>query len=463
MGMDKKRLLDDLVESYRKKHVKSEEHFEEAGRLQVRGGSHNLRLFSPFPFYDIDCSGSRVTDIDGNTYVDFWQGHFGNVLGHNPRVVLDVLRDYFQAGRGLNTGFPGCYQKELAELLLERINADSIRFTTSGSLSSMYAVMLARAFTGRELAVKVGGGWHGSQLFLLKGISIYKNGFEHMESAGIPEALDSSTIVTRFNDIQDLERKFDTYGERIACFIIEPFIGSGGFIFAKREYLRKVRELTDRYGAVLIFDEIISGFRFHAGGVQSLYGVDPDITILGKAIGGGMPVSAVAGSGEIMELCDPGMDAGRRVKFEGGTYSAHPASMLAGSTFIRYLVEHEDEIYPRIGRLGRVVRKGIEEIFAANGFHVRCSGGDDSVTENSSIVGVHFVAEDVERIESPAETWNPDKCDIELREKIFKLSMLDEGFHVIHGFGAISAAHTEEEIRASLDAVERITVKWRTY
>jgi glutamate-1-semialdehyde 2,1-aminomutase len=463
MSLDKKRLLEELLEIYKRKHPKSEKRFENARRFQIRGGSHNLRLFSPFPFYDAYSSGSTVTDIDGNTYVDFWQGHFGNILGHNPRIVLDALCDYFKGGQGLTTGFPGNIQEEFAELILGRINADKIRFTTSGTLATMYAVMLARAYTKREMVMKVGGGWHGAQPFALKGISTWCNGFNQIESAGVPAGLDSEIIITRFNDVGDLEEKFNENGERIACFIVEPFIGSGGFIFAEKEYLQKARKLAARYDAVLIFDEVISGFRFHAGGIQSLYGIEPDLTVFGKAIGGGMPVSAVAGKSGIMELCGPETESDRRVKFEGGTYSAHPASMLAGKTFIGYLVEHEEEIYPRIGQLGREVRDEIEGIFSKHGFHVICTGGNDAVTKNSSVVGVHFVGDGIDRIRSPEQTWNPEVCDIELRESIFKLSMLDEGFNIFHGYGAISAAHTDEEVRASLDAVERVAVKWGKY
>jgi glutamate-1-semialdehyde 2,1-aminomutase len=463
MSVDKEKLLRDLITSYRQTHRKSEALFDKARRLQVKGGSHNIRLFAPFPFYDAHSSGSRVTDIDGNTYIDFWQGHFGNILGHNPGVVIDALTDSFQKGQGLSTGFPGRLQVELAELILKRIGADNIRFTTSGTLASMYATMLARAFTKRELVMKVGGGWHGAQPFALKGITAYDSGLNRMESAGLLPGHDSSIIITRFNDIEDLEEKFKTFGERTACMIIEPFIGSGGFIFARREYLEKVRELTRRYEALLIFDEVVSGFRFHAGGVQDLYGIKPDVSVFGKAIGGGMPISAAAGKNEVMELCNPDIEFDRTVKFEGGTYSAHPASMLAGITCLKYLIEHEKEIYPRIGRLGAKVRKGIEEIFSAYGFYVKCTGEDATVTENSSVVGVHFTREKVARINYPEEAWNPAICDFQLREKVFKLSMLNEGFNVFHGYGAISAAHTEEEIQASLDAVERVAKKWTEY
>jgi len=458
--MNKKDLLRKLIKVYKERHRKSEIYFNQACQYQVRGGSHNLRLFEPFPFYDVRCEGSKVIDADGNTYIDFWQGHFANILGHNPKIVLDALIDYFQKGLGLGTGFPGMFQQELAEIILRQVEADRIRFTTAGTLATMYAIMLAKAYTKRDVILKVGGGWHGANPYVLKGITAYGESLNQLESAGLPAGMDSQILVTKLNDIEGLREKFREFGERIACFIVEPFIGAGGFIFSDKEFLTEARELTRQFNSILIFDEVVSGFRFHAGGVQSLYGIKPDLSIFGKAVGGGMPISAVTGKNDIMELCSPGGKHLEKVKFEGGTFSAHPSSMLAGLVFLKYLKEHEKEIYLRIGQLGAKVRKGVEEIFATYGFNVRCTGYGNSIVENSSLIGVHFLNDIAEPITSPEQVWNPKVCDFELREKIFKLAMLNEGFNIFHGYGAISAAHTEAEIQASLDAVEKIAKEW---
>jgi glutamate-1-semialdehyde 2,1-aminomutase len=461
--MDKQRLYRDLEEEYRRTRPRSWRHYQDAGRLQVLGGSHNLRLFPPFPFYDSECSGSHVTDIDGFSYVDFWQGHFGNILGHNPPVVLNALRELLGKGQGLATGFPGTYQKELAGLILDRLGGGKIRFTTSGALASMYAIMLARSHTGRDLVLKIGGGWHGAQPYALKGISVYDGGLTQVESAGLPSELNAALILSEFNSISDLESKFSLYGDRIACLIMEPFIGAGGFIFGTKEYIRKARELTLDHGAVLIFDEVISGFRFHAGPLQTLYGIQADLTVFGQAIGGGMPVSALAGKPEILDLCGPDAPSSKAVKFEGGTFSAHPASLLAGLRFLEYLVSHEDEVYPYIGRLGDQARTGIENIFAQNGIRVKCTGAEQNITPHSSVIGVHFLHKDIERLISPEQVWNPEVSDFELRERIFKLAMLLEGFNTFHGYGTITFAHTEKEVQASLEAVGRIAERWGRY
>ncbi len=461
--MDTKRLYNDLIKTYIATHKKSESFFKKASRLEVRGGSHNLRLFDPFPFYDVSAKGSRVTDVDGTTYVDFWQGHFANILGHNPDVVLEALQEFYKKGQGLTTGFPGRFEEELAELILKRLGAKKIRFTTSGTLASMYAVMLARAFTKKDKVLKAGGGWHGAQPFLLKGVSTFQDGLDAIESAGLPDGADAMTLVTRFNDIEHLESVFQKHGDRIACFIVEPFIGAGGFIFGQKDYLLKTRELTAKHGALLIFDEVVSGFRFHAGGLQTLYGIAPDLTILGKAIGGGMPTAAVAGREDLLALCGPEAKPDEKVKFEGGTFCSHPATMIAGITFLKHLIKNAPKIYPKIGRMGAKARKGIERIFAANGFDVRCTGYGDELGIASSLVGVHFLRKKIERIHTPEQVWNPAVNEVELREKIFKLSMIQEGFNIFHGYGSISAAHTEKEIDASLDAAERVAKSWKKY
>ena len=461
--MNRNQFMEKLIKDYTSKNKKSGKIFDEASRYQIRGGSHNLRLFPPFPIYADKCRGSKIWDADGNAVVDFWQGHFANILGHNPPVVTRKLHHLFQSGLGLETGYPEKNQRKLAELILSRTMAEKIRFTTSGTLASMYAVMLAKAYTRKEKVLKTGGGWHGAHPYVLKGISSYKKGLNQIESSGLPPGAGSMTLVVRFNDIEHLEAVFQSHAERIACFIIEPFIGAGGFIFASREYLKKARELTRKTGTVLIFDEVVSGFRFHAGPVQNFYGISPDLTIFGKAVGGGMPVSAVAGSRDILSLCSPEADKKDRVKFEGGTFSGHPASMAAGAAYIQHLINHESEIYPRIGRWGKRIRKTIERIFSSHGFNVKCTGDGGKTAENSSLIGVQFLRRNLDKVTTPEQVWNPEISDVELREKALKLALLEEGFNTFHGFGAVSAAHSEDEVQGALDAVERIAQKWKQW
>ncbi|MCK7477427.1 MAG: aminotransferase class III-fold pyridoxal phosphate-dependent enzyme [Candidatus Moduliflexus flocculans] len=251
----------------------------------IRGGSHSLRLLSPYPFFVKKASGPEVVDVDGNVFLDFWQGHYANILGHNPGFSDLETNGDEPAEESLHTGFEVETQVKLAELLLKQVGwkGHKVRFTTSGTLATMYAVMLAFGKTGRDEVLKIGGGWHGASPVLLKGIKFDpKLGFGRIESAGVPDAFARKIHTVRYNDSDDLARIFRKRGDKIACLILEPYLGAGGFLPATREFLQEARRLTARHGAVLIFDEIISGFRFAPTGVQRLAGIEPDVSTFGK-------------------------------------------------------------------------------------------------------------------------------------------------------------------------------------
>jgi glutamate-1-semialdehyde 2,1-aminomutase len=443
-----------IVREYETRTPKSRAHFEAAIQYQVRGGSHNLRLFEPYPFYDVSCSGARVRDLDGNEYVDFWQGHYANILGHNPPEILEVLHEELGKGRGLHTGFPSSLQVELAAEVCRLTGAERVRFTTSGSLVTLYAVMLSRGFTGRNLALKVSGGWHGAQPYLLKGITAYQGGLKNRESAGLHPSCPEEIVTVRFNDCSHLEEVFQQHGERLACFILEPFIGEGGFLFVDPDYLRRARKLTSEYGVVLILDEIISGFRFHCGPLSSLYGVTPDIWALGKIMGGGMPVTALAGRADILELCNPAAGP-RRVRFEGGTFSAHPSTLLAGLTMLRHLAANAGEIYPQINALGEKVRREIPRVFERHGIYSACTGHPNAVVPGSSMAMIQF-PQPGRAVTNPEENWNDEVCDHQMREKVIRLAFVTRGFHTVHGFGSICTAHTEADVERFLEAADEI-------
>ncbi len=253
----------------------------------------------------------------------------------------------------------------------------------------MYAIMLARAFTGRQLVVKVAGGWHGVQPWALKGVDFHAGPVPWtLESEGLPAHIADEVVVARFNEPEDLAEHFRRRGDDIACLIVEPFAGARSFMAATPEYLTVARELTERHGALLVLDEVISAFRFCAGDLGALYGIRPDLLVLGKIVGGGMPVAAVAGRADVLALC--GKEGGGRVAFSGGTYSAHPACLLAARTMVSYLVAHESEIYPRLADLGDRLRRAIEDGFAAEGLAARCSGAPSEVMAGSSLAAVHF-------------------------------------------------------------------------
>jgi glutamate-1-semialdehyde 2,1-aminomutase len=440
-------LLAELAEAYARHAPASQAMHERAQQHLVDGGSHSLRLVEPFPPRITAARGAWVTDEDGHRLLDFWQGHMANILGHNPSVVTAELARAFDGGFGLQSGFPDRLQVETAEILCRQTGADRVRFTTSGTLATMYSILLSRAYTGRTLVMKVGGGWHGAQPWALKGISYYAeggDGFQRVESNGVPTSVTDKVVVSGFNDVDLLRDHFRRYGDQLACFIVEPFIGVGGFKAASLEYLQAARELSEHYGVVLVFDEVIAGFRFRAGNVAGLYGVQPDLTTYGKITGGGMPVAAVAGRRELLDLA--GRNSVPRVKFSGGTYSAHPASLLGAKTLMTYLVEHEDEVYPRLAALGQRLRQTLVEAFGQEGILVHCTGSASGILPGSSMFMMHFPYREDAPLERPEDWFNPSLYDVALSHQVVDLALMLEDIFMLHSHGAISTAHTEEDI-----------------
>jgi glutamate-1-semialdehyde 2,1-aminomutase len=445
MKRDHARLVEDLSAAYAERFARSGQLNDRATQVMVDGGSHSVRLNRPFPVRIESASGAYIRDVDGHELLDFWQGHFTNVLGNNPDVVTAALAAAFGSGTGLQHGQTEALQIEAAELLCACLSAEKVRFTTSGSLATMYATMLARAFTGRDLVLKVGGGWHGAQPWGLKGVD-FVGGPEPWvpESEGLPSNVANEVIVTRFNDPEALTEHFRLHGERLACFIVEPLAGAGTFVLGTPEYLRTARELADRYGALLIFDEVISGFRFRAGDVGALYGIRPDLVTVGKIVGGGMPVAAVAGRGEVLALC--GREGGSRVAFTGGTYSAHPASLLAAKTMVSYLVAHEDEVYPSLAERGAEMRRVITQSFAAGGVLARCTGEPNEFVSGSSLTAVHFPHDEKTVLDSPHVLRDPAVCDVALNQRVFQLALLLEDVYTLYGSCAVGTCHSSADM-----------------
>ncbi len=458
---DHAKLLVKLAEEYSQRFPVSSSLQQTAAAVLVDGGSHTLRLIDPFPPRVAGAAGARITTEDGHSILDFWQGHHANILGHNPAVITETLRNHLAGGQGLQTGFVERLQIETAQIICRQTGMERVRFTTSGSLATMYAILLARAFTGRDRVMKIGGGWHGAQPWGLVGIEYHNSGrgdrpgrshFQFTDTEGLPVAIGEEVVVTRFNDADMLEDHFRRYGDETACFILEPFLGAGGCIAANPEYLQAARELSRRYGTLLIFDEVISGFRFHAGLLAQLYNVRPDLATMAKIIGGGMPVAAVAGREEVMSLAAKSGS----VRFSGGTYSGHPACLLAAKTMLQYLVEREKEVYPYINSLAADVRRTVEGAFAAEGIYARCTGEANSVFPGGSVSTLVFPYSDGHPCRAPEDVLNPHICDVTLSNRVLQLALLLEDVHVIHGLGSISTAHGREDIPVLERAFSRV-------
>jgi len=448
------RLRDHLVREYRKKTAKSRAVFHRAEKVMIEGGSHTIRLWRPYPFFAAAAEGPSVRDIDGNTYIDYWQGHYANVLGHNPRLIRREIAAWLRRG-ALHTGFEAGHQIELAERLVRDLGDKEakVRFTTSGTLATMYAVMLSQGLTGRDLVLKIGGGWHGASPYLLKGVKYHAGeGFEGRESAGLLDDIVRRTLVTRFNDCDDLRKIIGEKGDRIACFIVEPFLGVGGFLPASKEYLELARSLTAKHGILLVFDEIVSGFRFCPTGLQTLFGVRPDLTAFGKIIGGGHAVAAVVGPREVMEGVERRRGLGSRVLFDGGTFSAHSEYLKAGLIMLGRLGASAGTIYPKLARSGEKLRRGVERAFEEAGVPAHCTGYGNAVVPGSSLFMVHFPREKGVSYDYPEDIHDDRRSDVALREEILKLALLVNGVNVVHGGGAVSAAHGDKDIEATIAA-----------
>jgi len=366
---------------------KSRELFERASRFIPGGVVYHIRFFHPYPIYVIKAKETYVWDVDGNKYEDYWMGHGTHILGHSPDFVIDKV--YEVSRYGTHFGFENIYAIEYAELLTKIIpNCDMVKFTNSGTEANMYAIRLARTYTKRRYIVKIKGGWHGGLDQLHTGVS---PPFTGPESAGLPEDLIRYTISISYNDLDELERVLKSYD--VAAVIIEPVPGAGGCIEPVEGYLKGVRELVDRYGSLLIFDEVITGFRLSLGGAQEYFNVKADIVTLGKIIGGGMPgAGAFCGKGEIMSLLnhikypDP-----RNRSFHGGTFTGNPITIVAGFTLVNYLNRNK-EMYTSFNGMWSNIAKEMDKI--CEEYNRLCW-----ITNVGNMLGIHFTKSKPRNIE----------------------------------------------------------------
>ncbi len=411
--------------------------------------SHAVRWNDPFMPTVARATGATIEDIDGHAAVDYWQGHFANLLGHNPPLIREALRETLRDGRGLQSGMIHEVELDVAEMLCRATGVETVRFTTSGTLGTFYATVLARAFTHRDKVLKVGGGWHGSQPYGLMGVVAHGTAFDRLESEGLSTSLPGEVLLTRFNDVEGLRRAFARYGDAIACFVLEPVLGAAGGIPASVDYLREARALTERHGSLLVCDEIITGFRFRAGDLSSRYGVRPDLVVLGKILGGGMPVAAVGGRRDVMALCSRAIG---RVKFEGGTYSAHELSMVAARAMLHHLGDHAEAVYPAVAGVGRKLRSEIVRLARASGLALDVPTLPEAISGGSSLVVAHPLADGAPPATCPEELAARRHPAIDA--SLLKSVMLLEGVSTRNGIGAVSTAHGDAEVDRTLAGFE---------
>ena len=437
--------MKDFLDAYLRKTPRSETLFKRAKEVMPGGISHNIHYLPPYPFFIQKTKGSKIWDVDRNEYIDLWMGNYTHILGHRPWVVVEAIKK--QIKEGIHWGLVYEKQIEWAELIRELVPcAEMVRFCCSGTEVTMYAVRLARAFTGRKIILKIAGGWHGANSDLILGI---KMPYEKEESLGLLPELRQYTRTIPFNDLPRSLEVIHKNRKDLAGIILEPVVGEGGFSPATKEYLQMLRSETKKLGALLIFDEIISCFRVALGGAQERFNITPDLTTLGKIVGGGLPVGALVGKGEILEKTSPEKkrEKWERILIGGGTFSAHPLTTATGLAMLRYLKDHHKKVYPLLESKGEKVRKGVQEAFDREGLNA-------IVTGFGSLFQTHFPFQKGETLNSPQSIHR--FTDIEKREIEFRIRMLTKGIHVMHGGGALSMAHSDEDIEKIIKAARKV-------
>jgi glutamate-1-semialdehyde 2,1-aminomutase len=417
------------------------------GALEVFPGgvSHNIRHAEPHPLYVTEAEGSRIRDADGNEYVDFWMNHITSVLGHAHPEVVAAVRD--QAEQGLHYGAVNEKALELGRRVTEYVpSAERVRFCSSGTEATMYAVRLARAATGGTRLLKAEGGWHGGNTDLSASIH---TPFDEPETVGLPPGAAEHVHSFPINDREAVEALLSEHGEEVAAIIVEPMLLAGGGVECEPDFLEYLRDATEDNGALLIFDEVVTGFRVSPGSYQARVGVTPDLTTMGKFLGGGLPVGALGGQAALFEHSRPDVETDRPVLAGGGTFSMNPMTATAGLASLG-IVESEPVYEYTESQAGRV-RSELAGVFEELGIETTTLG-------TGSLFLTHF------QPEGPLETVG----DVETatnREALheFHRRLLAHGYYFLPGhMGAVSYQTTEEELDGLIDASRSVAAEMQS-
>ncbi len=424
------------ISDYKKKTRKSAKLFIKSSKFHVNGISHNIRFYEPYPFVVKKSTGKNLIDVDNNKYTDYWMGHWSLILGHGPKKVKDSLKK--QIEKSWMYGTVNEQTIRLSEIISKAVPvAEKIRYVTSGTEATMYAVRLARSVTGRKIIAKVDGGWHGYTSDLLKSVTWP---FSESESSGVVNV--EKIISIPYNDLEGSLKILKKVSKDLAGVIIEPVLGGGGCIPATSEYLKGIQEFSHKNKSLFILDEIVTGFRFRFGCLYPTMKLDPDIVTLGKIVGGGMAIGVMCGKKEIMKYADTtGKKKSERSYVGGGTFSANPVSMVTGHATLSEL-KSNNTIYSKINGLGDLARKEIGKVF----------GNKVIITGKGSLFMTHFAKNGITEI---TNSTHVAKCDSAMLQKYhFKMISQDGIFFLPGKLGAISYAHSKNDIKNLVFASE---------
>lgn len=432
----------DELETFQKNRPKSEKVWQKALKVLPGGVSHNIRTFGlpligSFPIFINSAKGPFLKDIDGNEYIDCWNGHFAMILGHNPPEIQKVIKNNLANGWHFGTNTE--YQVNLAEMIVQgNPGIEKIRFCVTGTEATMYASRLARAFTKRRLIAKAKLGWHGSNDTLYYGVG---GMIDDQNPPGLLEAEESGILSFEINN-ENTFNLIKKNKENLAAIIIEPVLGGGGGFPVELEFLKRLREETERNGIILILDEVITGYRFTNALYQNKINVIPDLTTMGKIIGGGMPIGAVGGRGDIIELSSPEIE--NPVLIGGGTFSGYVLSMIAGHKTLEILNESQQE-YERINDEGSSLLKKLNQFFNDDKLPLVAIG-------HQSIIMLHALSKFIDKPSMKEIIKFKDKK----REALLQLALFNRNISGLHGLGSISMAHTRDHIVQIQETVEEI-------
>jgi glutamate-1-semialdehyde 2,1-aminomutase len=398
---------------------KSEKLFKEAKKYLVGGVNSPIRAFKQVggnPIFISHAKGSKIYSVDGFEFIDYCASYGAIILGHAYEEVIEEIKKVCE--KGTTFGAPTIYEIELSKMICSALEVELCRFVNSGTEALMSAIRIARAWTKRKKILKFEGCYHGHYDALILG-------------EGTLDEVKSNTIFIPFNDFEALEKTFEKFGEEIACAVIEPIAGNMGVVLPEKNFLEKLRDLTIKYNSLLIFDEVITGFRFCFGGVQKLFNIKPDITCLGKIIGGGLPIGAYCGRKEIMELVSP-----EGPVYQAGTFSGNPISMVAGLKTLKILKENP-KIYDELDKKGKILEENIKNL-------------PITINRFGSMMTIFFK-------EGPVKNYNDVlKCDKEKFSKFF-WKMVEKGIYIPpsqYEAWFITYAHSYEDIEKTIEAIK---------
>jgi glutamate-1-semialdehyde 2,1-aminomutase len=419
--------------------TKSEQLYQEALQHIVGGVNSPSRSYKAVgggaPVVMERAQGAYFWDVDGNKYIDYLAAYGPIIAGHaHPHITKAIQR---AAETGVLYGTPTPHEITFAKMLKEAIpSLEKVRFVNSGTEAVMTTIRVARAYTGRDKIVKFAGCYHGHSDLVLVAAGSGPSTLGTPDSAGVPKSIAQEVITVPYNDVDSFKQAMDVWGDQVAAVLVEPIVGNFGIVTPKPGFLEAINEIAHQAGALVIYDEVITAFRFMYGGAQNLLGIEPDLTALGKIIGGGLPIGAYGGRQDIMEQVAPLGPA-----YQAGTMAGNPASILAGIACLEVL--QQDGVYEYLDKLGAMLEEGIL-------LHANKYGIPITINRLKGAFTVYFTTEKVENYEQA------QRSDGEMFAKFFKL-MLKQGINLApskYEAWFVTLAHTEEDVEYTLEAVE---------